>query len=591
VKRAIRTNFKAVAVVLFCLSPERIELMQRARPVMRTRSPMMMSRRRRRWDRVSWWWSSIFVVAILLLGWKLLSGGGGSDFRVKVFDASTGKAIAGAFVHAGQNVGETDGDGVAKLKVPAPNTVITVSYDGYAPVYGNFESGFSTTQNVSLRPLNAVPDGSAQTAQVAPTATTAPEQSAPAPTTAPPTAAATQPSSVSTGAVSGTVIDENGKPLKGALIRADTTITHTDKTGAFELDSAPSGKIVVSQSGYKDQTVDAGQNLSVKMARQSIEAAYLNGELADDEDTVNRVIDLIDRTELNAVVIDIKENSVYYDTHVKFFVDAGVVHPTYDAAALVKKFHDHGIYVIARQVVFKDPLIAAHYPELAVKDDNGGLWYGTAGEAWVNPFQKGLWQPNIDMALEAAHLGFDEIQFDYIRFPSDGDLSTADFGPDYSEDGRVGAIVSFLKMAHEQLEPTGAKLAVDVFGIVAVYPDDQGIGQRLVDIAPVVDYMCPMVYPSHFDPTSIDVGGEPNDHPYETVSLALGLLAKRIPDMQLKIRPWLQDFTLGGMMAYGPEQVDDQIKAAEEVSSGWMLWNEGSEFTEDALKQDDGPNT
>ena len=558
---------------------------------MRTRSPIVMSRRRRRWDGVSWWWSSIFVVAILLLGWRLVSGGGGSSgFQVKVFDASTGRTIAGAFVRAGQNVGETNGDGVAKLEVPAPNTIVTVSYDGYAPVYGNFENGFSTSQNVSLRPLNAAPAGAGQAAQSAPTATTASEQPTAESTAAAPTAAATQAAPVSAGAASGTVLDENGKPLKGALIRSDKLITHTDKTGAFSLGSAPSGKIVVSQSGYKDQTLDAGQNLSVKMVRRDIKAVYLNGDLANDQDTVNRVIDLIDRTELNAVVIDIKENSVFYDTHIKFFQDAGVVHPTYDPVALVKKFHDHGIYVIARQVVFKDPLVAAHYPELAVKDVNGGLWKGSAGDAWVNPFQKGLWQPNIDMALEATSMGFDEVQFDYIRFPSDGDLTTADFGPDYSEDGRVGAIVSFLKDAHDQLELTGAKLAVDVFGIVAVYPDDQGIGQRLVDIAPVVDYLCPMVYPSHFDPTSIDVGGEPNDHPYETVSLALGLLAKRIPDMQLKIRPWLQDFTLGGMTAYGPEQVDAQIKAAEEVSSGWLLWNEGSEFTEAALKQDNGPN-
>ncbi len=369
-------------------------------------------------------------------------------------------------------------------------------------------------------------------------------------------------------------------------------MVRTGSKGTFSLDAAPaSGKIVVSDSGYKDATVDAGQNLSVKLERQSIEAVYLNGQMAGNDDTVNRFIDLIDRTELNAVVIDIKEGIVYYDTNVKFFKDAGVVQPTYDPAAVIKKFHDHGIYVIARDVVFKDPLIAAYYPDLAVKDVNGGLWKGSAGDAWVNPFNKGLWQPNIDLALEAAGLGFDEIQYDYIRFPSDGDLSTSDFGPSYTEDGRVGAIVDFLSMTHDQLAPTGAKLAVDVFGIVAVYPDDQGIGQRLVDIAPVVDYLCTMVYPSHFDPTSIDVGGEPNDHPYATVSLALTTLAGRIPGMELKIRPWLQDFSLSGMTPYGATQVDDQIKAADETGSGWMLWNEGGEFTEAALKADAGPNS
>lgn len=545
---------------------------------------------------MSWWWSGLFVVAIILLGVKLLSDGGGSDsLSIRVFDASTGKTIPGAMVQAGQYVGMTNSSGVAKLSIPAQNTIVTVELAGYAPVYGSFAKGSSTSQNVSLRPLSAEATNAGAAAQSAPTATAASE-AAPANTPAPqPTAMASIPAdaSLATGPVSGTVSDSDGNALKDATIRADQTIVHTGADGSFSLVAAPaSGKIVVSQSGYKDQTVDAGPNLAIKLARQDIRAVYMSGTLAGDPDTVNRFIDLIDKTDLNAIVIDIKEGQIYYDSHVKFFRDAGVVQPTYDPAAVIKQFHDHGIYVIARQVVFKDPEVAAYYPDLAVKDTRGGLWKGSAGDAWVNPFQKGLWQPNIDLAIEAAKLGFDEIQFDYIRFPSDGDLTTADFGPDYSEEGRVGAIVDYLKMAHEQLQPTGAKLAVDVFGIVAVYDDDQGIGQRLVDIAPVVDYMCPMVYPSHFDPTSIDVGGEPNDHPYDTVSLALGLLAKRIPDMTLKVRPWLQDFTLPGMSAYGAPQVDDQIKAADETgTSGWLLWNDAGDYTDDALKPDNGPNT
>lgn len=568
--------------------------MLRARPVTRTRSPIRLTRRRRRWERVSWWYSGIFVLALLLLGWKLMFGASASNsFDVKVFDAATGKTIPGAMVRAGQNVGQTNADGVAKLEIPAANTIVTVELAGYSPMYGTYEKGLSASQSVSIRPLSAGPGGSSAAAQAAPTATSQPVQPTSGANAAPAAATTAAPAgAAATGAVSGTVTDKDGNLLKGAMVRAGRTVVHTGKDGAFTLDAAPaSGKLVVSQSGYKDQTVDAGQHLAVKLERQTIKAVYLSGELAASDDTVNRFIDLIDKTELNAVVIDIKENIVFYDSHVKFFKDAGVVQPTYDPTAVIKKFHDHGIYVIARQVVFKDPQVAAFYPDLAVKNTSGGIWKGSAGDAWVNPFQQGLWQPNIDLALEAAGLGFDEIQFDYIRFPSDGDLTTADFGPDYSEDARVGALVDFLTKAHDQLESTGAKLAVDVFGIVAVYPDDQGIGQRLVDIAPVVDYMCPMVYPSHFDPTSIDVGGEPNDHPYETVSLALGLLAKRIPGMELKIRPWLQDFTLPGMTAYGATQVDAQIKAAKEVGSGWLLWNEGGTYTDDALKQDNGPNS
>jgi hypothetical protein len=563
--------------------------MYRARPITRTRSPIRMSRRRRRWEQVSWWWSGLFAVALLLLGGQLLFGGGGDSLEIKVFDASTGKTLPGALVAAGQASKMTGDDGTASLAMPPADAIVSVQLDGYAPVYGTFAKGLARSQSVSLRPLSTGGGDPGQSAQAVATATVAADP----PTASAPTATAgSSESTGAQGAVSGIVTDADGQTLKDATIRADTTIVHTAADGTFSLDAAPaSGKIVVSQSGYKDQTVDAGQNLSVKLERQVIKAVYFNGSLAGDDDTVNRFIDLINRTELNAVVIDIKENSVFYDTQVKFFKDAGVVQSTYDPAGVIKKFHDHGIYVIARQVIFNDPLVAKTYPDLAVKDTSGGIWKGADGNPWVNPFQQGLWQPNIDMSLEAIGLGFDEVQYDYVRFPSDGDLSTADFGPNWSEDARVGAIHDFLKMAHDQIQPTGAKLSADVFGIVAVYPDDQGIGQRLVDLAPVVDYLCPMVYPSHFDPTSIDVGGEPNDHPYETVSLALTTLAKRIPGMELKIRPWLQDFTLSGMSAYGAQQVDDQIKAAEETGSGWMLWNEGGEFTDDALKQDSGPNS
>jgi hypothetical protein len=268
---------------------------------------------------------------------------------------------------------------------------------------------------------------------------------------------------------------------------------------------------------------------------------------------------------------------------VSFFQDAGVVDPTYDPAALVKKFRDHGIYTIARLVVFNDPLVAEAHHDLAIQDDNGGVWLGSNGSPWVNPFKKALWQPNIDLAVEAAGFGFDEIQYDYVRFPSDGDLSTAEFGNDYTEDGRVAAIVDFLKASRAALAPTGTMLGADVFGIVAIYPDDQGIGQRFADIAKVVDYICPMVYPSHFDESSIDVGGPPNAHPYDTIALSMKLALDKMPGMDLKLRPWLQDFTLGDP-PYGATEVRDQINAAESYdTSGWMLWNAASEFTEDAL--------
>jgi hypothetical protein len=181
-------------------------------------------------------------------------------------------------------------------------------------------------------------------------------------------------------------------------------------------------------------------------------------------------------------------------------------------------------------------------------------------------------------------MGFDEIQYDYVRFPSDGDLSTANFAGEYTEENRVATIVDFLELTQEQLRLTGAKLGADVFGIIAVYPEDQGIGQRLPDFAEVVDYLHPMIYPSHFDVGSIGVDGHPNDFPYETLDISVGLGMAKIPGMELKMRPWLQDFTLGDRV-YGAEEVRAQIDATmKHGSSGWMHWNADSSVTEGALE-------
>ena len=571
---------------------------------MRTRSYVRIQRRRR-WDAITWWYSLILVLplALILAQWAFGFGPGGGDshqFTLTVLDGTIREGHS--WCHGGLGVDpSTTTDAHGRLKAPYPdrNSAISVQMTGYEPVYGAIDSSFDSRQSVSLAPIAETTQPTGEAAQSQSQPTQPPSDTSAAQPTAQPTsqanaAATTAGDDPVVDTVAGKILSsEDGKAIDDAEVRAGKKVVQVSQNGGFELDGVAVGdELVVSAPGYKDKTVTGAANMSVSLDREDIKAVYLSGTAAADSDIVNNLIGLIDRTELNAVVIDINEGNVYYDTKVKFFQDAGAVDPTFDPAVLVKRFHEHGIYTIARQVVYNDPLVAEAYPNLAVQDVNGGLWKGTQGTPWVNPFKKELWQPNIDLALEAASYGFNEIQYDYIRFPSDGDLSTADFGPNYTEDGRVKAIVDFLKLSHEQLAPTGTKLAVDVFGIVAVYGDDQGIGQRLADIAPVVDYVCPMVYPSHFDPTSIDVGGEPNDFPYDTVHLAVKLGLKKMPGYETKMRPWLQDFTLGGMSAYGADQVDAQIKASEELdTSGWMLWNPNSEFTEDALKSDTGPNT
>jgi hypothetical protein len=313
---------------------------------------------------------------------------------------------------------------------------------------------------------------------------------------------------------------------------------------------------------------------------EMVRAIYISANSAADPATLDSIIQLVNETELNAVVLDIKEDYIWYDTQVAFFQDADAVSPIYDVEEVLQTLKDNGIYTIARLVVFKDPIVAENRPDLAIQDDNGGLWRGWQGEAWVNPFLEELWEANIQLAIEAAQLGFDEIQYDYVRFPSDGDLSTADFGRDsYTMDDRVGAISSFLDESHERINEAGAWLAADVFGIIALYDDDQGIGQYLRELAKHVDFVCPMVYPSHFDAGSINVGngGEPNDYPYEVIEISMAGALEKMPGMEEKLRPWLQDFSLGGMKAYGPDEVRAQIDAAEASgATGWLLWNSGA---------------
>jgi hypothetical protein len=567
--------------------------LQSARPVVRTRSNMRLLRPRRRWNQISWWYSLVFVIPVLLIAGDVLFGlapdRDESRVTISVTDSTSGDAVQGATVALGGDVQVTDFDGSATFSPPTSLTVIQVVASGYQPVYASYGNSNGPRQSVALRRLTVAAAATPSESQ-AESLSSDQEQvqvatAEPTSTVAPDTANATA-QSESGVVATGTILDADGKPIADALVAAGGEFTRSRKNGKFSLKNADvSGGLIVNAPGYTRQVVPAGTDITVFLERLDIKAVYLNGNRAGDEAFVDGLIDLINRTELDAVVIDIKEHTVFYDTQVKFFRDAEAVQPTYDPAEVVRKFKEAGIYTIARQVVFKDPLVAEAYPELAVKDEEtGGLWRGWQGEAWVNPFKKDLWQPNIDLALEAIGFGFDEIQYDYIRFPSDGDLTTADFGPDYDEEGRVGAIVDFLKLTRKEIAPTGAMLAVDIFGIVTIYPDDQGIGQRLVDIAPVVDYVCPMIYPSHFDATSIDVGGEPNAHPYDTISLAVSLSLEKMTGMELKLRPWLQDFTLGEP-EYGPDEVRAQIDATEELSSnGWLLWNAASEVTEDALE-------
>ena len=525
----------------------------------------------------SWWHSLIFVTAVILVVVTVIvdprsrgSSSSSGAITYRVVDAASGQALAGVSVTVGGQTLLTGENGEVRMPVANVDQDMVIRLTGFNPVMGTAGPNSPKRQQIGL--------------SIAPTQT--PTEVVPT-ATIEPTATSTFAPLASGAPFTGTIVGADGETVYGAMVRIGRKWVLADDTGNFTFDDPGiATTAMVSASGYADAQIPVGANVHVVLDRFMVKGVYLNGTAAGYEDVVDNVIDLIDRTELNAVVVDIKDGSVFYDSQIEFFRKADAVRPTYDAVALLKKFHDHGIYVIARQVAFKDPLVARAYPELAVKDEKTKeLWTGWAGEPWVNPLRNGLYRPNAELAEEAGNLGFDEIQYDYIRFP-DGDLSGADFGSDYNDvEKRIGALTTILTMTHEKLRPLGVKLSADVFGWMLLVDDDQGIGQRFPDIAAVVDYISPMVYPSHFPTGSLAIDGMPNDHPYETIDISIGLGMQKIPEMELKMRPWLQDFTLPNELEYGATEIRAEIQAAEDNGcSGWMMWNVDASYVDDAYK-------
>jgi hypothetical protein len=380
----------------------------------------------------------------------------------------------------------------------------------------------------------------------------------------------------------GTITNASGEPVQGAVVADGTNMVVTGADGLFEIETQ-AGSLSVMASGYhlwEGPVTSGSEPLSIALELQPIRALYFNPNMSGNEEDIQRFIDIINSTAANAVVIDIKEEIIYYDSQVDLFVEAGTVRPVMDLPALIARFEAEGIYTIARLVVFKDGLVAQHDPDLAVlNNQTGDLWRDDNGVAWVNPMVHKLWDANIELAVEAAGFGFDEIQYDYVRFPTDGDFSTMDFGLENTQENRENAINGFLERSRERLAPMAVRLSADVFGFTLIVDDDLGIGQNFPLVAKHVDYISPMIYPSHWPNGSLAVDGHPNDFPYESTAISMRRASEKLDGDMLKVRPWLQDFSFPGLSPYGDAEVRAQIEAAEEYGvSGWMLWDPNNNY-------------
>ncbi len=327
---------------------------------------------------------------------------------------------------------------------------------------------------------------------------------------------------------------------------------------------------------------------------ETVKAIYITSWSVAKKDYIEHVINLAKNTEINGVVIDIKDWSGYvaYDTavpEVEKYDAKGI--KIKDIDSLIQKLHDEGIYLIARITVFQDPPLARARPDLAIhsKAEISSLWLDKAGLAWIDPAATESWDYNIAIAKEAFKLGFDEINFDYVRFPSDGDLKDMSF-PLWDENIPKHLVIKeFFK--HLRQELPDVKLSIDLFGLSTVSSNDLGVGQIIEDAFEYFDYVCPMVYPSHYAAGFLGYQN-PADYPYEVVKYSMENASKRLSDFNqlqersVQLRPWLQDFSLGAVYDVGMvrSEIEAVYDAAEDNFRGFMLWNSSNVYTEEALQ-------
>lgn len=310
-----------------------------------------------------------------------------------------------------------------------------------------------------------------------------------------------------------------------------------------------------------------------------VRGIYITGWMAGNPQFVDQMVEFIHKTEINSIVVDVKDDTgvISYPSEVPLVKQIGSARRKYKPVEMLEILRQNEIYPIARIVVFKDPFLAAKRTDLAVKSSQGGLWTDFKGLCWVDPYNKAIWNYNIEVAKEAVALGFKEIQFDYVRFTSDGIIKYCRYP---GADGRLKSDVirDFLKYAYQELNPLGVKVSADLFGLTCSAQDDLGIGQVLEKVAEGVDIVCPMVYPSHYVKGAYNLAN-PELKPYDTVYKSLVYARKKLDNSQRKIiiRPWLQDFSLKSH--YGREQLLAQIKAVQNAGlSEWIFWNPTNKY-------------
>lgn len=354
-----------------------------------------------------------------------------------------------------------------------------------------------------------------------------------------------------------------------------------------------------------EEEANAGPQIVIETAKErtpvKVKGIYVSAYVAGMEEMMDKIIQQIDRTELNAVVIDVKDDH----GKITFSMDSPMIQELGactgyipDIRKLVAKLKEHGIYLIARIPAFRDPYLAQVRPEWCCKQQDGSVFQDRSGMAWVNPYKQEAWDYLVEIGKMAGKAGFDEVQFDYIRFCTERGMNQVIFEEsDVQNRDRQEIILEFIRYAYDALAKEGLFVSADVFGVVMSSGEDAcSVGQDFAEMASSLDYLCPMIYPSHYSDGYFGIA-HPDTRPYDTVTAALaeskvslaqtGQAAEAEPAVKAVIRPWLQDFTASYLphhISYGPQQVREQIQAVYDAGyEEWILWDAAVSYHYDGL--------
>ena len=398
--------------------------------------------------------------------------------------------------------------------------------------------------------------------------------------------------------VRGVIRDAVGKPMSNTVVTLsvagkDPRSIVTKEDGAYTFADVPQiAQIVVKATGYRRAafTLNKVYRRDITLEPFQAKGVYVNAYTASDDEDFDKTIAMMDKSEINTAVIEIKNfiGNVYYGSSVPgtrpIAADKGLIK---DVGARLKTLHEHGIYTIARIVVFQDSVLAATHPDWAIKSKRGGAWYDDGKNGWMNPYKKEVWDYNLAIATEVVAAGFDEVQFDAVQFPPSGDLTDTDYGQQSNADTRVATLHDFLQQAKDRFAPQGVFVSAALYGLTTIDGGDLSIGQNLKKLAPAVDYLSPVLYPVQWGTGTFNIE-RPAEKPGEIVQQSLSLARASLAGTQTRLRPWLQDFSFDKQVPkYGEKEVRAQIDAVGKGVSpdtGWMLWNANSTYTEAALK-------